>query len=158
MTDTDKALPAGTRLEEFVVEGFLGEGGFGVTYLALDESLGVRRALKEYLPRDWATRRRDGPVAPSTGSHEDYAWGLERFLAEARVLARLRHPHVVQVYRVFRARGTAYTDAAPFGFGPQTVDYLSWERQHGAGHEFAPCGKAQRAQGIGRLEAAGAWT
>ena len=108
MTDTGESLPAGTRLEEFVVERFLGEGGFGVTYLARDESLGVRRALKEYLPRDWATRRRDGTIAARTGSDQDYAWGLERFLAEARILARLRHPHIVQVYRVFRARGTAY--------------------------------------------------
>ena len=108
MTDTGEVLPAGTRLEEFVIERFLGEGGFGVTYLALDESLGVRRALKEYLPRDWAARRRDGTIAARTGADRDYAWGLERFLAEARILARLDHRNLVRVYRVFEARGTAY--------------------------------------------------
>ena len=44
-------LPPGTPVGQFVIEGFLGKGGFGVTYLARDESLGVPRALKEYLPR-----------------------------------------------------------------------------------------------------------
>ena len=44
-----QALPAGTRLEEFVIEGILGSGGFGVTYLARDTSLGrqvVRRRMR----------------------------------------------------------------------------------------------------------------
>jgi serine/threonine protein kinase len=35
-----KELPAGTRLEEFVIERVLGSGGFGITYLARDTSLG----------------------------------------------------------------------------------------------------------------------
>ena len=66
------------------------------------------RAVKEYLP-DWATRRRDGTVGPKTSGHaEDYRWGLERFLEEAARLARFRHPHIVQVLRVFEADGTAY--------------------------------------------------
>ena len=102
-------LAAGTRLEEFEIERELGAGGFGVTYLARDLSLDRRVAIKEYLPHDWASRRPDGGVGPWSGTHaEDYRWGLERFLEEVRVLARLHHPHVVQVYRVMEARGTAY--------------------------------------------------
>ena len=104
-----EVLAAGTRLEEFEVERELGAGGFGVTYLAHDRSLDRQVAIKEYLPHDWATRHPDGAVGPWSATHaENYRWGLERFLEEARVLARLHHPHVVQVYRVIEARGTAY--------------------------------------------------
>ena len=102
-------LAAGTLLEEFEIRRELGAGGFGVTYLAHDRSLDRQVAIKEYLPHDWATRRPDGAVGPWSATHaENYRWGLERFLEEARVLARLHHPHVVQVYRVIEARGTAY--------------------------------------------------
>ena len=102
-------LPAGTRLEEFEIERELGEDGFGVTYLAHDRSLDRQVAIKEYLPHDWATRWPGGAVGPRSVTHaEDYRWGLERFWEEARVLARLHHPHVVQMYRVIEARGTAY--------------------------------------------------
>ena len=87
----------------------LGAGGFGVTYLARDVSLDAWRAVKEYLPRDWGTRLRDGTIGPRTGADaEDYQWGLTRFLDEARILAQFDHPNLVRVYRVFEAQGTAY--------------------------------------------------
>ena len=109
MTDTGDALAPGTRLDEFEIERVLGAGGFGVTYLARDVSLDAWRAVKEYLPRDWGTRLRDGTIGPRTGADaEDYQWGLTRFLDEARILAQFDHPHLVRVYRVFEAQGTAY--------------------------------------------------
>ena len=39
---------------------------------------------------------------------EQYDWGLERFLDEARALATFRHPNIVRVLRYFRENGTAY--------------------------------------------------
>ena len=112
MKNTGDALAPGTRLEQFVIERFLGLGGLGVTYLARDESLGVWRALKEYLPDVWGVRRADGTVGPRVEAYaEDYSWGLDQFLREARILAQLesRHiRHVVRVYQVFPALGTAY--------------------------------------------------
>ena len=109
MTEAGEALRPGTRLDEFEIERVLGAGGFGVTYLARDLSLDAWRAVKEYLPRDWGTRRQDGTIGPRTGGDtDDYTWGLERFLDEARILARFDHRHLVRVYRVFEARGTAY--------------------------------------------------
>ena len=113
MTDrsrnVEETLPPGTRLEEFVIEQGLQSGGFGVTYLAQDESLGRRVAIKEYLPLEWAGRRADGSVGPRSASQaQDYEWGLARFLDEARMLARLDHGRIVRVYRVIEAWGTAY--------------------------------------------------
>ena len=109
MTNAGDALAPGTQLHELEIERVLGSGGFGITYLAQDLSLDTWRAVKEYLPREWGTRRQDGTVGPWTGGNtEDYQWGLERFLDEARILARFKHPHIVQVHRVFEALGTAY--------------------------------------------------
>ena len=109
MPGTGDVLAPGTRLDDLEIERVLGAGGFGVTYLARDLGLDAWRAVKEYLPQTWGTRRQDGTVGPRTGSDaEDYRWGLERFLDEARMLARFKDPHIVQVHRVFEAGGTAY--------------------------------------------------
>ena len=104
-------LNPGERLAEFEIEDDLDSGGFGVTYLALDLSLERRVAIKEYFPLHWGARRRDGSVGPrSAGQADDYAWGLSRFLQEARMLAqpRLRHANLVQVHRILEGNGTAY--------------------------------------------------
>ena len=109
MTDHGFGLAPGDRIREFRIEKELGAGGFGVTYLAWDEELERWVALKEYLPREWGTRRSDGSVGPgfSTDAHY-FQWGLTKFLEEARTLARLNHPQIVRVYQVIEARGTAY--------------------------------------------------
>ena len=103
------ALRAGTRLDEYEIHEVLGQGGFGITYLAEDTNLGKRLALKEYLPRDFATRTANSTVVPnSSADATDYRWGLDRFLDEARTLARFDHPHLNKVHRFFEANGTAY--------------------------------------------------
>ena len=80
-----------------------------ITYLANDTNLAKRVALKEYLPRDFATRTTGSTVVPNSDADaKDYRWGLERFLDEARTLARFDHPHLNKVYRFFEANGTAY--------------------------------------------------
>ena len=95
MPEHGTALDPGARIEELQIEKELGVGGFGITYLARDLHLDVRVAVKEYLPDGWGTRRLDGTVGPRSASHADnYKWGLERFLEEVRVLARLSHPRI----------------------------------------------------------------
>ncbi|MGE5525675.1 MAG: serine/threonine protein kinase [Rhodospirillaceae bacterium] len=112
MTDTmvyRNALPVGTELMEYRLEAVLGAGGFGITYLGWDAHLHKQVALKEFLPCDIALRALDGSIVPvGTQRNEDYRWGLERFLQEARTLARFSHPHIVRVYRYFEANNTAY--------------------------------------------------
>jgi hypothetical protein len=89
----------------------LGHGGFGITYLAWDDNLHLRLAIKEYLPRDCASRAPDGiSLAIYSGQAGDqFAYGLDRFLEEARTLAHFdQHPGIVTVKNFFRAHGTGY--------------------------------------------------
>lgn len=103
------ALPPQYRLHWYVLERVLGQGGFGITYLAQDTNLDQPVAIKEYLPIDVATRRPDATVRARTDDqNERYRWGLERFLGEARTLARFDHPNIVRVHSVFEFNGTAY--------------------------------------------------
>ena len=102
------ALPPGTRFEEYRLDTVLGAGGFGITYRAHDENLDKVVAIKEYLP-DFATRTGVSTVVPKSSTDaQDYHWGLNRFLDEARTLARFDHPHMNKVHRFFEANGTAY--------------------------------------------------
>ena len=107
-----EALPRGYTLAEYTIESVLGHGGFGITYLARDTSLGSWVAIKEYLPQTIASRE-DGKTAvlPRIDSHnmiKDYQWGLRNFLKEARALAHFKHSNIVRVLRFIEANGTAY--------------------------------------------------
>src|SRR5882757_6046536 len=103
-------LPAGTRLRNYELISVLGHGGFGITYYARDTTLGREVAVKEYLPTSLALRENGTTVVPrSTQLAEDFIWGRERFLEEARILATLEGvPAVVRVYDFLEANGTAY--------------------------------------------------
>ncbi|MCC7412690.1 MAG: protein kinase [Gammaproteobacteria bacterium] len=97
------------RLHWYVIERVIGQGGFGITYLATDTNLDRRVAIKEYLPMELAVREGDDSVYPATEKFGDrFQWGLDRFIAEARTLARFRHPGIVRVLSVFEANKTAY--------------------------------------------------
>jgi serine/threonine protein kinase len=103
------ALPEGYRLHWYEIDSILGQGGFGITYLARDSNLDQLVAIKEFLPSDLAVRTQDSAVHPLSGAHTDtYGWGLNRFLTEARTLAKFRHPNIVRVMSVFEANNTAY--------------------------------------------------
>lgn len=103
------ALPAGFRLHEYRIDGVLGQGGFGITYLATDVNLHARVAIKEYLPEQIAFRAADRTVSATSTEHVDrYRSGLASFLVEGRTLATFRHPNIVRVARFFEAHQTAY--------------------------------------------------
>jgi serine/threonine protein kinase/uncharacterized membrane protein len=103
------ALPLDTKLHEFRIETVLGHGGFGITYRAIDTLLEEKVALKEYFPNSLAVRASDATVRPkSSGDIGDFETGLKAFLHEARVMARFRHPNIVQVRRFFEFHGTGY--------------------------------------------------
>ena len=104
-------LPIGALLDgRYRLGRVLGHGGFGITYLAFDENLALTLAIKEYLPRDCATRGGDGvSLSIYSNQAEAFDYGLARFIDEARALARFdQHPGVVGVKNFFRAHGTGY--------------------------------------------------
>lgn len=102
-------LAPGFNLFEYRIDAVLGQGGFGVTYLATDVHLNAKVAIKEYLPAEVATRGSDKSVSPCWPEDISlYQNGLDSFLVEARTLATFRHPNIVRVARFFEANRTAY--------------------------------------------------
>jgi serine/threonine protein kinase len=102
-------LTPGYRLGAYRIESFLGQGGFGVTYLAHDTMLDLPVAIKEYMPDQLASRAHDSTVHPrSPDASDDFQWGLTSFIREAQTLARFKHPNIVRIMSVFELNGTAY--------------------------------------------------
>ncbi|MGE0386567.1 MAG: protein kinase [Gammaproteobacteria bacterium] len=103
------ALAPGASLLWYRIDRVLGQGAFGITYLAIDANLHRPVAIKEFLPGQLARREDDATVTPlTTDLAEEYRTGLARFVSEARTLARFEHPNIVRVHNVFEANGTAY--------------------------------------------------
>ncbi|MEZ5849819.1 MAG: protein kinase [Hyphomicrobiaceae bacterium] len=119
-------LPPGTRIDSYVIRRVLGAGGFGITYEADHERLGKTFAIKEYFPRGYAGRT-GATVSALTNAEGTYQWGLDRFLQEARALARFHHRAIVSVSNVFEANGTAYI---VLGF-ENGRDMLRWRAELG---------------------------
>lgn len=110
VSDDSRTLAQGVLVADYRIEGVLGQGAFGITYLATDTNLNVQVAIKEYFPREFSVRAGSNTVRPS-GSKDDkdfFEWGRSRFLSEARTLARLSHPNIVSVRRLLEANHTAY--------------------------------------------------
>ena len=94
------ALPDGYKLHGHELVRVLGVGGFGITYLGYDHKLDKPVAIKEYLPNDLAIRKDNTEVlAKSDTNQSDFDWGLERFLEEARALAKFDYRNLVKVHR-----------------------------------------------------------
>lgn len=103
------ALKPGYQLHGYTIKEILGQGGFGITYLAHDTSLDREVAIKEYLPIELAVREGDDSVQPVTEDRDkNYKWGLDRFIKEARTLAKFGHPNIVRIHSVFEENNTAY--------------------------------------------------
>lgn len=106
---TENCLVVGTWLNDFEITGVLGEGGFGVVYLAFDHSLQRTVAIKEYMPGTLAGRAVDGSVAVRAERHKTtFDAGLKSFINEARLLAQFDHPSLIKVYRFWEKNKTAY--------------------------------------------------
>ncbi len=106
------ALRAGSILNgRYIVGRVLGQGGFGITYLAQDYQTKGLVAIKEYLPTEFAGRT-TGTYAVQVYSgdrRENFEYGKEQFLAEAKTLAEfIGNDHIVRIYSYFEEYGTAY--------------------------------------------------
>jgi serine/threonine protein kinase len=108
-----------------VIKDILGQGGFGITYLAHDNNLDREVAIKEYLPIELAVREGDFSIHPMSENHgKQFKLGLDRFISEARTLARFKHPNIVQVLSVFEENNTGYM-VMPYERGQSLGDKIS---------------------------------
>ena len=88
----------------------LGQGGFGITYLAENTLLEGKVAIKEfffkeYCERDDSTSR---VTIPTSGNREIVERFKQKFIKEAKTIFRLNHPNIVRILDVFEENGTAY--------------------------------------------------
>lgn len=107
-------LPLGSLLRgsdghTYQVGAAKGQGGFGITYAAMDLTTAQRVAIKEYYPTRCAMRTQLHQVIPLTGQDHTYKGGMKSFLEEAMMLSAVGAlPSVVTVKDYFEANGTAY--------------------------------------------------
>ena len=104
------ALRAGTVLNNrYIVGRVLGQGGFGITYLAWDEKLAAKVAVKEYMPYEIAARIGTSVSVAMESRAEDFTYGGERFREEARTLAKfMGQPNIAGVTDYFDENDTSY--------------------------------------------------
>lgn len=105
-------LRQGTLLQggKYRIECVLGQGGFGISYMAFQPGLGRKVAVKEFYMKEYCTRYDTNPVVsvPSSGSRELVDRFRQKFIKEAQMIATLNHPNVVRIYDIFEENGTAY--------------------------------------------------
>lgn len=105
-------LKIGSTLQggKYRLEKILGQGGFGITYLAEQTNLERKVAIKEFFMKEFCNRDEESSYVTvgTEGSREMIDRFREKFLKEARNIAKLIHPNIVKVIDVFEENGTAY--------------------------------------------------
>ncbi|MCG8017544.1 MAG: serine/threonine protein kinase [Candidatus Thiodiazotropha sp. 'RUGA'] len=103
------SMPEGTEIDCYVIMKVVASGGFSLIYLAEDEDTQDEVIIKEFLPKKLARRASNGKVVPLEEKQVDnFNRSLRLFYQEAKVLASLRHPNIVQVRGFFLANNTGY--------------------------------------------------
>lgn len=125
--EIEYALHPGTVINErYILGTVIGAGGFGITYVAWDTVLQIKIAVKEYFPLSFVGRTR-GTSQISVYRQENmeqYIAGLERFLDEARRVAKFSaEPDIVHIYDFLQANNTAYI-VMEYIEGETLKDYL----------------------------------
>ncbi len=119
-------LPTGTVVDRYVIERPLADGGFSAVYLARQLEDMIQVAIKEYLPRRLAYRDWNGNVVPNDAACRNaFLRGRRLFVEEARMLATLKHPNIVEVTGFFHANATVYM-VMRYDYGKS----LGWYMKH----------------------------
>ena len=123
-------LKQGTELQggKYIIRQVLGQGGFGIMYLAYQRSLGREVAVKEFFMKRDCERDDGGNVSVGAAGRQNTVNQMrQKFLSEARMLASINHPHIVSVIDVWQENGTAYY-SMPYLSGSSLKDKVL---QHG---------------------------
>lgn len=102
---------------KYCIEGVLGQGGFGITYLASQVALNRKVTIKEFFMKELCNRdeQTSQVSVPSMGSVDTVARFRAKFVKEAQTIAALNNPHIIHIHDIFEENGTAY----------YVMDYLS---------------------------------
>lgn len=102
---------------KYRIEGVLGQGGFGITYLATQVALNRKVTIKEFFMKELCNRdeQTSQVSVPSMGSVDTVARFHAKFVKEAQTIAALNNPHIIHIHDIFEENGTAY----------YVMDYLS---------------------------------
>lgn len=104
-------LPVGHVLRGYKILKNIGEGGFGLTYLAEEKALERKVVLKENFPGTLCHREKgtlDVVLSSPERGDDTFQWAHNNFMREARLLAALDHPNIAKVYSFFTAHRTSY--------------------------------------------------
>lgn len=105
-------LQPGASLQggKYIIERVLGQGGFGITYLAIHSFLEKEVAIKEFFPKDFCERNETTSqiTLGNANTAELVAKLKEKFLKEAKNISKLTHPNIVAIHDIFEENGTAY--------------------------------------------------
>lgn len=109
-TPQTDGLEDGTMLldGQFTITSQLSRGGFGITYLARDNTLDRKVVIKECFPESFCARSGVTVTVRSQSNEPQYRSIVDMFMREARAIAKMRHPNIVGVHRVFEDNNTAY--------------------------------------------------
>ena len=125
------ALPPQTYIGNFRILKVLGQGGFGITYVAWDANLQRTVVLKECFPVDLCRRDEDGVLRPRAPRLEPlYRQAIADMKQEARTLAQLNHERIVRVYDTFEMQGGVFY-VMPWMEGGTLAEYMEEEAAEG---------------------------
>lgn len=107
-----QALQPQTTLQggKYKIISTLGQGGFGITYLAEQTMLGRKVAVKEFFYKEFCDREEGTShiTFGTSGNRENVQRFMKKFLKEARTISQLDHPNIIKIYDIFEENGTAY--------------------------------------------------
>ena len=134
-------LKVGTLLKggTYRVEKVLGQGGFGITYLAEQSGLNRKVAVKEFFMKEHCNRDADTSFVsvPSYGSRDLVDRFMGKFIKEAQTIALMDNHHIITIHDVFEENGTAY----------YVMEYLSC----GSLSEKIPCEGLPESEAVGYI-------
>lgn len=141
MSRTDNALQKGFAIQgkqnTYVIDHTLGQGTFGITYLAKYKTkikgemgvgqVNVQVAIKEFFMKEWNLRDAETSSLHDDSSNIFFERYRFSFIREAHKMAKLTHPNITHVFEVIEANNTAYI-VMEFIEGGNLDDYI---RQRG---------------------------
>ena len=105
-------LAIGTTLlsGKYRIESILGQGGFGITYLASHTILDRKVAIKEFFPKEYCDRDdQTSHITIGTKNNTEIVDQLRnKFIKEAKNISKLDHPNIIKIQDVFEENNTAY--------------------------------------------------